>query len=104
MRIRMGPVTLALQGKVKLRERDVAAHRLVMDLEGRERRLPGTAKGTVTVGLTEEVPGQTALNLEANYQIVGKLGELGQPIIRRKAESTLQEFVETMAKKAAASG
>ena len=104
MRVKVGPVALTLEGQVKLLDRDGAAHRLVMDLQGRERRVGGTAKGTVILLLTEDAPNQTVLSVDADYQILGRLGELGQPIVRRKAESTFREFAEAVGEKAGAQG
>jgi carbon monoxide dehydrogenase subunit G len=41
---------------------------------------------------------QTELVVETDVNILGKIGEFGQPIIRKKADSMLKEFVENIKK------
>ena len=41
---------------------------------------------------------QTALVVETDVNILGKIGEFGQPIIRKKADAMLKEFVENIKK------
>ena len=41
-------------------------------------------------------PKETELVVETDVNILGKIGEFGQPIIRKKADQMLQEFVENI--------
>jgi carbon monoxide dehydrogenase subunit G len=41
---------------------------------------------------------ETELLVETDVNIMGKIGEFGQPIIRKKADTMLQEFVENIKK------
>ena len=46
-----------------------------------------------------DVPaGETELEIVADTTFMGRLGELGQPIIRRKARNTLEEFSKNLSK------
>ena len=40
--------------------------------------------------------GATEVQAVADLQFSGRLGELGQPLIRRKADSMLEEFTENL--------
>jgi carbon monoxide dehydrogenase subunit G len=48
--------------------------------------------------LKELGPNETELLVETDVNILGKIGEFGQPIIRKKADSMLKEFVENIKK------
>ena len=41
---------------------------------------------------------ETELLVETDVNILGKIGEFGQPIIRKKADAMLKEFVENIKK------
>jgi carbon monoxide dehydrogenase subunit G len=102
MKVRVGPVSIALDGKVVVRERNDGERRLVMSLEASDRRVGATVQGTITVSLAADQsgqPGQTALLVDADVNLLGKLAGLGQPIIRLKAEQTLREFAKNLTKR-----
>jgi carbon monoxide dehydrogenase subunit G len=99
MKVRVGPVSVTLDGKVVVRERNDGERRLVMSLEAGDRRVGATVQGTMTVSLAPGQAGQTALLVDADVNLLGKLAGLGQPIIRLKAEQTLREFAKNLTKR-----
>jgi len=58
----------------------------------------GAVNGKTTMSLKEISANQTELVVETDVNILGKIGEFGQPIIRKKADSMLKEFVENIKK------
>ena len=48
--------------------------------------------------VTAKSPDETELEIMADTTFMGRLGELGQPIIRRKARNTLEEFSKNLNK------
>jgi carbon monoxide dehydrogenase subunit G len=50
------------------------------------------------MNLKEIGASETELMVETDVNILGKIGEFGQPIIRKKADSMLKEFVENIKK------
>jgi carbon monoxide dehydrogenase subunit G len=48
--------------------------------------------------------GETKLLIETDTTFMGRLGELGQPVIRRKAQSTIEEFARNLSRELAARG
>jgi hypothetical protein len=50
--------------------------------------------------ITSISPEETEMLIVSDTVFMGKIGELGQPIIRRKANSTLQDFARNLAKQA----
>jgi carbon monoxide dehydrogenase subunit G len=63
----------------------------------------GAVRGKTSMTLREIGPGQTEMEMETDVNILGKIGEFGQPIIRKKADTMLKEFIENI-KKQLASG
>jgi len=46
--------------------------------------------------LKELGPKETELVVETDVNILGKIGEFGQPIIRKKADQMLQQFIDNI--------
>ena len=96
LKVRVGPISLNLQGKIILEERDRARWRAALRAEANDRRAAGAVKGKTTMELKEISPKETELLVETDVNILGKIGEFGQPIIRKKADQMLQQFIENI--------
>jgi carbon monoxide dehydrogenase subunit G len=66
--------------------------------EAKDRMAAGAVNGKTTMNLKEIGASETELMVETDVNILGKIGEFGQPIIRKKADSMLKEFVENIKK------
>lgn len=94
-RVHVGPVRLTLDGDVALSERDDAAGRAVMRANGTDARMGGGVRAVVTLSL---VPGtSTEMVVDSDVQILGRIGELGQPLIKRKADEIMSAFAKNLA-------
>ncbi len=99
-RVQVGPVRLALEGELAVAERDDAAGRAVMRANGTDARLGGGVRAVVALTL---VPGtSTDLVVDSDVQILGRIGELGQPLIKRKADEIMSAFAGNLARAVAA--
>jgi len=96
--VRVGPIKLNLQGKIILEEQNKDAWRAALRAEAKDRMAAGAVNGKTTMSLKEIHASQTELVVETDVSILGKIGEFGQPIIRKKADSMLKEFVENIKK------
>ena len=96
LKVRVGPISLNLQGKIILEERDRARWRAALRAEANDRMAAGAVKGKTSMELKEVGPKETELLVETDVNILGKIGEFGQPIIRKKADQMLQQFVENI--------
>jgi len=97
MKIRVGPISLNLAGTIQVLERDEdkgEAHFLV---EASDRRVGGAVRTNITIQLDAQADNQTELLIVSDTNFMGRLGELGQPIIRRKANTTMQDFARNLA-------
>lgn len=96
--VRVGPIKLNLQGKIILEEQNKEAWRAALRAEAKDRMAAGAVNGKTTMSLKEINASQTELVVATDVSILGKIGEFGQPIIRKKADSMLKEFVENIQK------
>ena len=101
--VSLGPARLTLQGDVEITEKDDATHKASLRAEAADKRAGGAVKAIV--GLSCEVSGSgTALKVDTDADVLGRIGEFGQPFIRRKAEQTMKEFTDNLQKAIAAKG
>jgi carbon monoxide dehydrogenase subunit G len=96
LKVRVGPIALNLQGKIFLEEQDKEHWRAALRAEANDRMAAGAVKGKTTMELKELGPKETELVVETDVNILGKIGEFGQPIIRKKADQMLQQFVDNI--------
>ena len=101
LKMRVGPIGLKLEGKVSVTERNRDAWQAGMRAEGNERGVGGAVKADIGMRLSELDPNQTELIVTTEAQVMGKLGEFGQPVMRKKADSMMQEFSRNISNLAA---
>lgn len=100
LKVRVGPISVNLEGKLRLQEQDNGAYRLVLAIEGREQRIGGAVRGVLSVTLGEGVQGRTDLVVDADLNLMGRLGQLGQPVIRHRADEVLRQFAQNVGRRA----
>jgi uncharacterized protein len=96
--VRVGPIKLNLQGKIIVEEQNKENWRAALRAEAKDRMAAGAVNGKTNMTLKEISPNETELVVDTDVNILGKIGEFGQPIIRKKADSMLKEFVENIKK------
>jgi carbon monoxide dehydrogenase subunit G len=97
LRIKVGPMGFTLSGKMSVEEKlEDGLWRLIT--EAQDRRLGGGIHANVEAILTETSPSSTDMKMSADIQFIGRLGELGQPLIKRRAESMFKDFAENLRK------
>ena len=97
MRVRVGPISLNLAGTIQVLEQDEEKGEAHFLVEAADRRVGGGVHTSISMQLSPQLDGQTELTIVSDTNFMGRLGELGQPIIRRKANTTLQEFARNLA-------
>jgi len=102
MRLRVGPIALRFEGKISIVERDRDSRRATMKAEGTDRGVGGGVKATVTMSLVEQSADQTELVVNTDASVLGKVGEFGQPVMRKKADSIMQEFARNISQRVTA--
>ncbi len=97
IRVKVGPIHLILQGVMTIQERDRQQWRAVTRAEAHDRRVGGGVHLTAYMTLVESGPAVTELAIEAQARLLGKLGEFGQPVIRKQADAIIAEFARNVA-------
>jgi carbon monoxide dehydrogenase subunit G len=92
--VRVGPVKLALGGTVAIESRDEAAGTARLRADAEDQRLGGAVRAFVDLVVTGDAP--TELRISSDVAILGRIGELGQPLIARQADKVLAGFAECL--------
>jgi carbon monoxide dehydrogenase subunit G len=79
---------------VEIAESD-APHRIVAKSEGTPMGIVGRLTSTSTANLTEE-NGETTIAYEIDVALTGKLGSIGQPVLRSKAKELERQFATNL--------
>lgn len=93
--VRIGPIRLALDGTLAIEEQDGVAGRARMRADASDRRLGGGLRARLTLAL-DPAEGGTRLRIDTDLTVLGKIGEFGQAVIRKKADALLEEFARNL--------
>ncbi|MEZ4502325.1 MAG: SRPBCC domain-containing protein [Dehalococcoidia bacterium] len=94
LRMRLGPVGFTLGGTAVLDRSDPEVWRLRG--EGRDRRVGAGVDAALEARLASEGEASTRIDMVADLQFSGRLAELGQPLIRRKADAMVRDFAANL--------
>jgi carbon monoxide dehydrogenase subunit G len=98
VKVRVGPISLGLNGTLHVDSLDESAKTVALTGEAADKRVPGTVRVRINMAVHEQ-DGQTVLVVDSEANIMGKLGEFGQGIIRRKADGIMKDFGKNLAEK-----
>lgn len=91
VKVRVGPIGLGLNGKLTIDEMDAEAKTIAFSGEGADRKVPGNVHVKIRMAVSSEGDG-SVLVVDSEANILGKLGEFGQGIIKRKADGMMKDF------------
>ena len=92
LRVKVGPVSLTFQGTVHVETRDREQWHGAVRAEARDHKLGGGVQAHMDMNLLEKSPAETEMQVALETHILGKIGEFGQPVIRKKTATMLQDF------------
>ena len=98
LQARVGPMGMNLSGTITVLSQDADAGEAYFLVEANDRRVGGGIKTNMSMKVTAKSADETELESIADTTFMGHLGELGQPLIRRKARNTLEEFSKNLSK------
>ena len=98
LQARVGPMGMNLSGTITVLSQDADAGEAYFLVEANDRRVGGGIKTNMSMKVTAKSADETELEIIADPTFMGHLGELGQPLIRRKARNTLEEFSKNLSK------
>jgi carbon monoxide dehydrogenase subunit G len=95
--VQVGPVRLVLDGDLVLTARDEAAGTASVKADAKDSRVGGAIRAAMDLALSEN-GGQTELRIATDLAVMGRIGEFGQTVIKRKADQLMQDFAECLAR------
>jgi carbon monoxide dehydrogenase subunit G len=98
LRVRVGPVSLTFQGTIRVETRDREQWHGAVRAEARDHKLGGGVQAHMDMNLIEKSPAETEMQVALETHILGKIGEFGQPVIRKKTATMLQDFATQVSK------
>ena len=105
MKVKLGPIALVYNGSGTFVEKDEAAHRLVIDAKGKDKRGNGTAGAMVTAVMSEVGPGSTEVAVTTDLSITGKAAQFGRGnVIKDVSDKLLGQFVSCLEQQLVANG
>ena len=96
MRVIVGPIKLRFEARLNVLERDRENWVAKMRAEGAERGVGGTVSSVFTMKLLDRGEHGTELLVTTEAKILGKVGEFGQPVMKKKAAAITKEFARNI--------
>lgn len=96
--VRLGPIGVKLDGTLKMAESDREALHARLDVDATDRRLGGAMRSQVTMDLVPLDDGRTEISVQTDASLFGKLGQFGQPVIKRKADDLMADFARNLSR------
>ena len=94
VKVKLGPIALVYNGSGTFVEKDEAAHRLVIDAKGKDKRGNGTAGAVVTATMTD-AGGATDVEVHTDLTITGKAAQFGRAgVVKDVSDKLLGQFVD----------
>jgi uncharacterized protein len=97
VKIKVGPIGLNLASEISIVEKDEVNRTASLLVEAADKRVGGAVKATMSMKLTPAGDG-SQLEVSTDANVMGRIGDFGQPIIRKKADQTLQEVAGNLRK------
>ncbi|HEU5271828.1 MAG TPA: SRPBCC domain-containing protein [Jatrophihabitans sp.] len=104
VKVRLGPIGLTYKGKASFVEKDEAAHRVMIDAQGRDSRGNGTASAKVTASLEPDGEQATRVAVHTDLTITGKPAQFGRGVLADVGNKLIGQFADCLAGKLAGPG
>jgi carbon monoxide dehydrogenase subunit G len=101
VKVKLGPIGLTYKGKASFVEKDAAAHRAVIDAQGRDARGNGTAAAKVTATLADD-PAGTSVTVVTDLNITGKPAQFGRGVMADVGNKLIGQFADCLSNKLSA--
>lgn len=102
MGVKVGPVSLRFDVVVTIDQLDETNYTAAMIADASDRRVGGSVRAKMAMVLQEPAPGSTEMVITTDLNLLGRLGQFGQPVIKKKADQVLEEFAANLRTRLAA--
>ena len=97
MQVGVGPMKLNLQGELTANP-NPEDYTWSLEGQAQDRRLGGGIRVIVDAEVKEESAEESELSVSTDIQFIGRIGTLGQPLIRSKSSAMMKDFVKNLQK------
>jgi carbon monoxide dehydrogenase subunit G len=94
VKVKVGAITVSYKGKVRFTEVDEANRALQITAEGRETG-GGTAKGVISLRVSELQAGRAELVTEATVDLTGRIMQVGRGMIQGVSHQLFKQFASS---------
>ncbi|WP_327583869.1 SRPBCC family protein [Nonomuraea sp. NBC_00507] len=95
VKVKVGPLSVAYQGKVRFLEANEASRRVVLRASGAERNGNGNADAHVVAELAPD-PAGTKVSLDTDLMIRGRVAQFGRGVIADVSQRLIDEFATNL--------
>ncbi len=96
VKVKVGPIQAQFKGQASFVERDDVAHKAVLKGEGRDTTGKGNASALITAELTSVDANSTAVTVNTDLSITGKVAQFGRGAMADISDKLLAQFVENL--------
>lgn len=95
VRVSVGPVRLRLEGTVTVTQREEESGHATMRLDAADRAVGGNVRAELHIQLAD-LEDATEVRLVTEATLAGRIGDLGQPLIKRQADRIVSELARCL--------
>jgi uncharacterized protein len=96
LKARVGIINVTLEGRIEIEKQDRENWQAAMRAAARSRQGGGHLRSRVAMSLEASGEHESELLVETDVNLLGRLGELGMPLVRRTADSMMAEFTRNV--------
>jgi uncharacterized protein len=98
MKVKIGPITAAYEGTIKIAEADEQARRAVLQADARDSRGRGGASATITSTMAAVDEG-TKIDVETDLRVTGPAAQFGRGVMQDVSAKMMDRFADCLATK-----
>ena len=100
MKVKVGPIAIRFEGDIVLEEVSDETGTAHMRAQATDKKVGGAVNARITLKAAAVSPSETEVTVLTEAAILGRMGEFGQPLMKKKAEQIMGEFAANLSKRA----
>lgn len=96
---KVGIVKLRLRGKITVESIDNDRYVACLAMQAADQKISGLIQGKMSLRLDEITERETRLSVETDLNLLGKIGEFGHGLVKKKADQMMAGFEATLVSK-----
>lgn len=92
LKVKVGPISLNLEWKATFEHISPQDYTATVAVQGTDKRVGGAVRAKITMRAQEVSAQETEVSVNSDVSVLGKLGQFGYGIMKKKADDMLGEF------------